>query len=342
MAVVKANAYGHGDIRVAERLMAEGVRLFATATLGEAVSLRRAGISGEILVLGYTPIKYVESLTEYDITQTLVSEEYAAALSECAAPRPKCQFAIDTGMHRIGIDSSDAVASAEIVRKYSKKLKINGIFTHLATADGEDGGSRAFAERQLAEFSRVAELLSDLDLEYVHCLNSAGGINLESVADKYRRTVRLGILLYGVSPSGDGSLPSGIQPVLAWKTVIAAKRYIKRGDSVGYGRGYIADTDRVIATLPVGYADGYSRALSGKAHVLINGECAPVVGRICMDQTMVDITELSDAELYGEAVLIGKSGDRAVTADSLGRKVDTIGYEILTDISPRLSRIYYN
>lgn len=336
MAVVKANAYGHGAPAVASALSAAGVRHFAVATVGEAVALREAGIEGEILILGYTPPEAGKVLLENDLTQTLLSEDYAAALwAACTAPI-KCHFAIDTGMHRIGLDAADPMAAEAAIRLWAGRFALTGIFTHLCAADTADEASVAFTRAQIAAFRAVADRVRDLGLT-VHCLNSAGGISYpEAESDLWR----LGILLYGLSPNPDTPLPAGICPVLAWRTVVAALKTISVGETVGYGRTWQATRDSVIATLPVGYADGYDRRLSNRGCVLLHGRRAPVVGRVCMDQTMVDVTDIPDARVGDTVTLIGTDGGKNLTADEMASTVGSIGYEIVTGISFRVPRIY--
>ncbi|MBQ9163134.1 MAG: alanine racemase [Clostridia bacterium] len=334
IAVVKADAYGHGDARVALELNRLGVDLFAVSNIDEAITLREAGTEGEILILGYTPPELYGKLLEYDITQTLVSEEYAESLLSLSSD-VKCQFAIDTGMNRIGLCADDAEACARTVEKYYSRCNLNGIFTHLSCADGVSEDDREYTEAQLYRFERVAERLERLDLPYVHCLNSAGGLYYADEC-KYGGFVRLGIVLYGLKPDRSSELPEGIRPILTWKTVVSVVKDLKSGEAVGYGRAFYADRDMRIATLPTGYADGYSRRLSESGAVYIQGKRAPIVGRICMDQMMVDVSDISDVREGDEVILIGDE----YTADDMARDLDTIGYEVVCGISKRVARIY--
>ena len=341
MAVVKAKAYGHGDVVVARLLEEMGVRLFAVSNIREAVGLRKAGIGGEILILGYTPMELAEQLYKYNLTQTLLSEEYADLLFRATEHQLKVQVAVDTGMNRIGLDAEKADACAEKIRQYAERFDLQGIFTHLCTADSVKDGDIAFTERQMELFAAVAEKISDLSLPQVHCLNSAGGIyHYAKAKGRSREIVRLGIVLYGLHPDSNNPLPTGISPVLAWKTVISMVKTVREGESIGYGRSYTAEKDLRVATLPTGYADGYHRGLSNKGYVLIRGKRARILGRICMDQMMVDVTEIPDAVLGDEVVLIGQSGDEQITADDMGQMLGTIGYEIVCDISGRVDRLY--
>ena len=335
MAVVKADAYGHGDIVVSCELAKQGVAFFAVSNVDEAIRIRMSGIMGQILILGYTPLARIDELITYDITQALLSEEYAEQIVRIN-PKVKCQFAIDTGMRRIGLNAEHSDCS-EIIRKYHKRLNINGIFTHLCVADKTDVASICFTEKQIRLYEKIINEIEDLHLPYCHCLNSAGGILFGSA---YSFCVRLGIILYGLKPDYLSILPKGIEPILSWKSVVSMVKKVEEGDTIGYGRSYKATSSMKIATIPVGYADGYSRLLSNKGFVLINGKKAPIVGRVCMDQFMVDVSEISDIRQGTEVVLLGKSGLLSFTADDMAQLIDTIGYEIVCGISKRVERVY--
>ncbi len=346
MAVVKANAYGHGSRPAANALQDAGVRHFAVASLQEAVKLREYGIRGEILILGYTSPAGCATLMEYDIVQALVSEEHAEAMASAAAGLAgngkgplKCHFAIDTGMNRIGLDAEDPEHCAEVLRRFSScpDISLCGIFTHLCTADTDDEESVLFTLRQRQLFDGVRQAASDLDLPECHCLNSAGGLTFPANEDAY---VRLGIILYGLKPDYSNVLPEGIRPVLEWKSTVALVKTLLPGETVGYGRTFRADREMKVATIPTGYADGYSRALSNRGYVLIRGKRAKVVGRVCMDQMMVDVTGIPDVRMGDQVVLLGRSGDEYLSADDMAQMTGTIGYELVCDISGRVLRIY--
>ncbi len=333
MAVIKADAYGHGDTKVATLLNKLGVTLFAVSNIDEAILLRECGIKGEILIIGYTPVELASELMKYDITQTLVSEEYAEKLLT-GKMDIKCQFAIDTGMGRIGINACDIDRCVRAINKYADRCKLNGIFTHLSVADSADESDILFTKKQIDMFENLAKCVSHLELEYIHCLNSAGGLYHSCCT--HNKVVRLGIVLYGLKPDYYNTLPEGISPVLTWKTVISALKTVDANKSIGYGRTFITSKPMKIATLPTGYADGYNRALSNKGFVLINGQKAPIVGRICMDQMMVDVTEIDHVKEGDEVVLLNdKFG-----ADDMARLIGTIGYEVVCNISKRVPRIY--
>ena len=327
MAVVKADAYGHGDRRTAPVFQDAGVRHFAVSNIHEAEALREAGITGRILILGYTPPECAEELLRYDVTQALLSEGYAR---ELAGRGIAAEFAVDTGMNRIGIDADDPARCEEIIRSYAPQFRLQGLFTHLCAAD--DPAEDDFTRGQIRRFRNVCARVEDLGLPYRHCLNSAGGLFYAGEGE----LVRFGIVLYGLKPDRANALPDGIKPALSWKTVAAMVKTVRAGESVGYGRAYRAEKDVRIATLPTGYADGYPRALSGRGSVWIRGARAGVVGRVCMDQMMVDVTDIPDVREGDEVTLLGDE----YTADDMARDAGTIGYEIVCGISKRVPRMY--
>lgn len=332
MAVVKADAYGHGDQRVAKFLSDNGVRNFAVSNIDEAIHIRTAGAEGQILILGYTPIDRSEDLMKYDITQTLLSKEYAQELTGINLPI-KCQFAIDTGMRRIGLNADEPEECERTIRKYARNL--NGLFTHLCVADTPE--QNEFTKKQIELFENIVHRVSDLHLPYCHCMNSAGGLWHYSGISCF---ARLGIVLYGLKPDYINKLPDGIVPAMSWKSVVSMVKNVKPGDTIGYGRSFIVEHPMTIATIPTGYADGYSRLLSNKGWVLINGHKAPIVGRVCMDQMMVDVTGISNVYLGTEVVIVGQSGEEMITADDLANAYGTIGYELICGISKRVDRLY--
>jgi len=336
MAVVKADAYGHGDKAVTEALIKRGVRDFAVSNLDEAIRVREAGAEGLVLILGYTPIGRAEELVRYNVTQALLSEEYAQALAATGLP-VSCQYALDTGMRRIGLNAEDADGAEAAIRAAAKALPLNGVFTHLCTADTDDAEAVSFTLRQLALYEELVRRIADLRLPYCHCMNSAGGLRY---ASRLSRFARLGIILYGLKPDRSNVLPEGIRPALAWKSVVSMVKTVRAGDTIGYGRTYRAAHDLTVATIPTGYADGYRRELSNRGHVLIRGKRAPIVGRVCMDQMMVDVSGIGGVSLGDEVVLLGKSGPHSITADDLAALCDTIGYEIVCGISKRVERTY--
>lgn len=342
MAVIKADAYGHGDAMVARTLSAKGINLFAVSNIDEAVGLRNAGITGEILILGYSSPIYANTLHFLNLTQAIVSAEYAEALARTGY-EIKCQFAIDTGMNRIGIPSYDAKVAASIVRKYSHILHVNGIFTHLCVADSIEKDDIEYTKRQLILFKNVADELKDLSLPYIHCYNSAGGLyHLENddFNEKIGNIVRLGIILYGLKPDVSDALPEGIKPAMTWKSVVSLVKELNAGEFISYGRTYVTTKKTIIATITTGYADGYNRLLSNRGFVMIKGKKAPIVGRICMDQTLVDVTDIPNVKMGDVVILMGKDGNNVYDADEMAKDLGTIGYEIVCNISKRVQRFY--
>lgn len=342
MAVVKSDAYGHGDVQIARMLSGIGVSMFAVSNIDEAVGLREAGINGEILILGYTSPRYARTLVEYGLTQAIVSDEYAKQLVE-SGNKVKCQVAIDTGMNRIGIDGDDAENCEKLIRQYCKVLDVNGIFTHLCVADSNSDDDKDFTVSQLEKFQAVAHKIKDLDLPFIHCMNSAGGMRYSSERfTDISRIIRLGIVLYGLKPGDDVVLPDGITPAITWKTVISMVKDVKAGEYIGYGRSFKVTKDSRIATIATGYADGLNRLFSNRGFVIINGKKAPIVGKVCMDQTLVDVTDIHDVEAGMHAVIIGRSGDVVYTADDMAADLGTIGYEVICNITKRVQRFYAN
>ena len=342
MAVIKADAYGHGDVQVARTLSDAGVHLFAVSNIDEAVGLREAGIKGEILILGYSSPFYAKTLFDLDLTQAIVSEEYAKLLDETGL-RIKCQFAIDTGMNRIGIDGDNVLDCERIIRSYNNQLNINGLFTHLCVADSDKKNDEEFTYSQLNKFHSIVDRVSDLELPYIHCCNSAAGLQyLDNYPffDRIGDIVRLGIVLYGLKPSETVTIPDGIKPALSWKSVISMVKHVREGETIGYGRTFRADKEMIVATVATGYADGLSRALSNQGFVLINGQKAPIIGNICMDQTMVDVSHISNVKMGTHATIIGRDGESLYSADEMAKMLGTIGYEVLCDISKRVQRFY--
>ena len=338
MAVIKADAYGHGDVMVAKMLAEEGCRMFAVSNIDEAVGLRNAGIEGEILILGYSSVKYAKTMKFLDFTQAIVSEEYADALAATGF-KNKCQFAIDTGMNRIGLDADNPDECERIIRKYASSLEINGMFTHLCVADSNANDDKEFTLEQLRKFDGLASMVKDLNLPYVHCLNSAGGLYYQNQCEN-NRIVRLGIVLYGLKPDTTNIIPKGIRSPLKWMSVVSMVKVVKEGETLGYGRTFKVERPMKIATVTTGYADGFNRHLSNKGYVLLHGQKAPIVGRICMDQTLVDVSHINEVKMGDRATLLGVDGEIEYNADDMAQELGTIGYEILCNISKRVQRFY--
>ncbi len=289
MAVIKADAYGHGAVKIALELQKNGLQLFAVSNIEEAIELRNAGIKGEILILGYTPVECADQLVQYDLTQTVLDSNYAESIVN---RNIKAQIAIDTGMNRIGLDADNPDKCEEIIRKYNSKFKLTGLFTHLCVADSGDEDSKLFTESQIKKFEEIENRVADLDLPYLHFFNSAGGL-YHRRNNQINEIARLGIVLYGLKPDYLNILPEGIKPALKWKSVVVMVKDVHSGESIGYGRTFVANREMKVATVPTGYADGYRRELSNLGRVKVNNNYVTVVGRVCMDQIMLDVSDIS-------------------------------------------------
>ncbi len=341
MPVIKADAYGHGANFLAKLYEECGTEIFAVSNINEAIKLRKAGITKDILILGYTPKEYIETLLKYSITQTVYSLDYAKELSKIVSKTNvlvKAHLKLDTGMNRLGFnpekDYSDILNTLALPGIY-----FEGIFTHYAVADSEDSSDKDFSLEQLDRFNNaVAKLSSDgYSFKYIHCCNSAA--TLLHPFDE-GNLVRPGIILYGIAPADDLSLKYELLPVMSIKTVVSAIKTIHKGETVSYGRTFTANKDMRIATLPIGYGDGYPRKMSNCGKVLINGKFADIVGRVCMDQMMIDITDIPKVSVGTEVTVIGQSGDNSITFAEIAAKVDTIPYELVCNISVRVPRVY--
>jgi len=328
MPVVKANAYGHGAVILSKAAERAGIDYFAVAFLEEAVELRKHGLKSNILVFNYIEPDMLQIAYKQNITITLYSWEQLWRYSK-EAFKPKCHVKIDTGMRRLGILPAEATEFVEAARKAG--FEVEGAYTHFAVADSLEESDVAFTKKQAEEFSKL-----DLDVKIKHVCNSGAGISKVVNCFDY---VRVGIASYGLQP-GDTVRSDKLKPVLSWKTVVSHVKTIKPGDTVSYGRTFTAYTEMRIATIPVGYADGYWRSLSNKGYVLIHGEKCPIVGRVCMDQFMVDVSHLEDVKIGDEVVLIGKQGVNQITAEEIAKLVGTINYEVTCRISERVPRKY--
>lgn len=346
IAVVKANAYGHGADIVAQTLVGEGCDFFAVSCVYEAVLLRETiGRTADILLLGYSLPQDAETLWRHDIIQTIFSLEYAAELSREMSrlkasgilPRTaelRTHIKLDTGMNRLGFDASDAGGAAEQIGEALRlpHLRAEGMFTHFACAD-EDRGRRGMSARQLDRFNAVEAILRARGEcpPFLHCCNSAAALSLP---EAYKDGVRAGVILYGMPP--DGELLPDYRPVMTLRTRIAHIHTLRAGESVSYGATFTAERDMRIATIPIGYADGFVRRFAGASVKLPDGTMAPVVGRICMDQCMIDI---GDAPVRpGDAVTVF-GGDDGAMLEALARRGGTINYEITCILTPRVPRI---
>lgn len=343
MAVIKADAYGHGEDDILKKLWECGIKYFAVSNLDEALSVRKHCPEGEILILGYTPPEYARELEKNNILQGVVSLEYAEELASKAEKKVRCHIKIDTGMGRIGLKYSEPKQCADEAEKIIKleKISAEGLYTHFAAADcPDDKESVEYTKNQADFILNVYDILCDggIKLEHLHFLNSAG----TCYHNNPRSTLaREGIIMYGLYPNYPVKLPIEVEPVMSLKAVVSQVKKLNKGDSVSYGRTYRADCDGVIAaTVTVGYADGYSRLLSGKADVLVKGKRCPIIGRVCMDQLVLDVSDAGDVKEGDIVTLIGKDGNEEITADELASLYGTIGYEVVCGISKRVPRIY--
>ena len=335
MPVVKADAYGHGMVPVATALHSMGAKHFAVALAEEGVELREGGISGEILVLGPAMEEAAEECVRHDLTQTVFTPEMVEILEKEAEKQGRdalIHIKLDTGMGRIGLRTfQEAEALAEAL-KHAPHVKANGIYTHFCLADEqlENDGINAFTRQQLARFK---ELRSCFDPSIpAHVSNSAMGLLMP---EGDFAMVRQGISLYGYPPVPT-ELP--FEPALRWDTEVSCLKTLHAGDPVGYGCTFVADRDIRVATVAVGYGDGYHRAVSGKGFMLVGGKRCPILGRICMDQTMIDVTEVPNVQLGDRVTLIGEQQGQRITAEELAQWAGTISYEVLLGITRRVHR----
>lgn len=337
--VVKADAYGHGALDIAPILLGNGATMLAVAVASEAVELRRGGIECPIMILGFTPPNLADILIRYDIEQTVYTYELASEISKMAVKKNKISrihIAVDTGMGRIGFKPD--VKSVEEVYKISKlpNIIIEGLFTHFSTADEKD---KEYTYSQIQKYNWFYNSLKErgININLRHIANSAAIIDLPDI---HYEAVRPGIILYGYYPSQAVSKDKiDLRPVMSLKTNIVHIKKMKPGECISYGRKFVCSEESMIATLPVGYADGYTRLLFGKGKVIVNGKFAPIVGRICMDQCMIDVTGI-DANVGDEVILMGEDAGLRITADDLAEAIGTISYEITCMVSKRVPRVY--
>ena len=340
MAVVKANGYGHGALEVSRIALENGAEWLGVAVLQEAETLRRCGVTAPILILGYIPEEQAEAVVAADIRQTVFNYSLAQALSRAAQKvgRPaRIHLKIDTGMGRIGFLVREE-SIKEIRRIYNLPgIEIEGIFSHLATADARD---TTYTHQQIALFQEMIERLQaeGLKIPIHHLANSAGIIDHPA---SHLDLVRAGISIYGLYPSEEVSREKiQLRPAMSLKAQITQVKEVPVGTSISYGRTYRTLQWTRIASLPLGYADGYPRVLSNRGEVLIRGKRAPIVGTICMDQFMVDVGHIPGVQVGDEVVIMGTQGSQTITAEEIATHSGTINYEIVTRIGLRLPKIY--
>ena len=337
MAAVKAEAYGHGMAAVSQKLYSLGVKSFAVACLDEALSLRNTLPDCEILILGFTHPSQAAVLSENNIAQTIYSLDFAKELSRYCAlnnVEVKCHIAFETGMGRIGFcDAHSAIESAKLYG-----INIIGAFTHFPRADMTDEESIAFTKNQVNKFVNMTNELKKAGIESLvcHCANSAAAMKYPEF---HFDMVRVGIALYGLAPNPEDSAYDGLKPIMQLKTPISHIKKVEKGATIGYGSSFVAKEEMTVATVPCGYADGYLRSLSS-GYVLVCGKRAKILGRICMDQMMIDITNIPEAKLFESVTLFGNSDDKHLSVNELAKLSNTINYEIICGITKRVVRVY--
>lgn len=340
-AVIKADAYGHGSVGIAQTLLNNGATHLAVARLTEALELRKYGIKAPIFLLGYVEPEGALLLIKNDITMGIYNYEHAKVFSKAAGQLNKTahfHIVVDTGMKRIGFQPTDE--SVEEIIKISQlpNVELEGIFTHFSMADGDDLEYTDYQFNLFNEF--IAKLAArNIHFKIRHCGNSAAILR----EPKYHMDmVRAGVIMYGISPAPNLPVKElGLTPAMSFKCKITHVKDIYPGDGVSYGHTYVAKEKRRVATIPVGYADGYPRTLSNLGDVLIHGKRARILGNICMDQCMVDITDIPDVKVGDEAVLFGSQGEETILVDELAEKINTINYEIPCMLARRVPKYYY-
>ncbi len=345
--VIKADGYGHGAVELAHIYERLGADFFAVSNIDEGIEIRTSGVKLPILILGYTPVRDAQRLAQYNISQAVFSLDYAKALSaQCAEYGCVCKIHIkcDTGMSRIGFMCQEFPRDDDSVKEICEacaltNLQPEGLFTHFCVSDEGDEG-RAFTEKQYENFSHVKNALeaAGLEIPYTHCSNSGA---IEDYSDTYCDMVRAGIILYGLAPSPKLFGKLDLQPAMTLKTTVAYVKNLKKGATISYGRTFTAEKDMKIATVPIGYADGYVRQNAQDGYMLVNGRRAEIVGRICMDQTMLDVSDIDDVKIGDEVIVFGTGGNGEPTADTIAENTNTINYEVVCLVGKRVPRIYY-
>lgn len=338
MAVVKADGYGHGALAVARAATSAGANWCGTARLDEALQLRRAGINKRLLVLGYTPPDRIQDAIANNVAVTVYDGSVARSYADQAAATGEAlriHVKVDTGMGRLGMRPEDALSFCHAVRD-NPALEIEGVFTHFARADEPQVDT---TDRQITRFNKLLEQLEGDGLrpKIVHAANSSGAVYFP--AARYD-LVRTGIAMLGIDPSPEAPLPEGFRAALTWKARLTSKKTLPPRHGISYGHSYYTQTEECIGVVPVGYADGLRRVQGN--FFLIEGQRVPVVGNVAMDQTMVRLDYVPQAEIGSEVVIIGRQGDQVINAHELGRRWGTISYEVVCGLADRLPRIYLN
>jgi alanine racemase len=338
IAVVKADGYGHGAVEIARTALAHGAECLAVGRIEEGIQLRKAGISAQILVVDYTPPDHVAAGIEHDLTLTATELVVAERISYHARQQGKTarlHVKVDTGMGRFGLLPDEVVPFFERIASLPN-IEIEGLFSHFAVADLAD---KSYTWQQFEMFEQVSDALHEagFGIPIRHIANSAATLDLPAV---HLDAVRVGNAIYGLPPSNEVAPVIPIRPALSLKSIVARVRMLPAGSSISYGRTYITPRAMPVALIPVGYGDGYLRALSNRGAVLINGHRAPIVGRICMDQFVVDVSACGQVALDDEVVLIGCQQGACITAEEVAQWAGTINYEITTSLLPRVHRVY--
>ncbi len=340
MGVVKADAYGHGAVEVSKVLLYNGADWLGVAMIDEAVQLRKNNIMVPILILGYTPEAEIEDVVRYDIIQTVFSYEMAKMVSDAAVKlgkTAKIHIKVDTGMGRIGFIPEENIGDEVLKISKLPNIEINGIFTHFSTSDEKD---KTFTKLQYDRFKYAIDEIEKkgIKLAVKHCANSAAIMDFDDLGFNM---VRAGIILYGMYTSDEVIKENlSLKPVMSIKTHISYVKKVGKNIPVSYGRTYYTDKESVIATVPVGYADGYIRKMQNGGRVIVNGHYANIVGRVCMDQFMIDITDVPDVSSGDEVILMGSDGKLSITAEEIANVLDTINYEVVCMIGKRVPREY--
>ena len=345
--VVKADGYGHGAVMLSQVYEKLGADFFAVSNIDEGIELRDAGCTLPILILGYTPVTDASRLAQYNISQAVFSLGYAQALSdECtkAGVSVKIHIKADTGMSRIGFMCQQFPRDDNSIKEICEACALpnlipEGLFTHFCVSD-EGAEGRKFTQKQYDNFTYVRKALESegLKIEICHCSNSGA---IEDYGDTYCDMVRAGIILYGLAPSPKLYGKLNLRPAMTLKTSVAYVKELKKGADISYGRTFTAPKDMKIATVPIGYADGFVRSNAENGYMLVNGQKAKIVGRICMDQTMLDVTDIDYVEQGDEVVVFGTGEHGEPTADLIAKNTDTINYEVVCLVGKRVPRIYY-
>lgn len=344
--VIKADGYGHGAVELSQIYEKLGADFFAVSNIDEGIEIRKSGSKLPIVILGYTPVSEAKNLAAYNISQAVFSLEYAKELSEKCVEEDcicKVHIKVDSGMSRIGFMCQEFPRDEYSIEEICEacclpNLEVEGLFTHFCVSD-EDAEGREFTNKQYENFIHVRDSLKKrgVDISVVHCSNSGA---IEDYPETCCDMVRAGIILYGLAPSSKLADRLDLVPAMTLKTVVAFVKEVQKGATISYGRTFTADRKMKIATVPIGYADGFIRQNAKDGYMMVNGKKAKIVGRICMDQTMLDVTDIEDVKTGDEVVVFGTGENGEPTADSLAENTGTINYETVCLVGKRVPRIY--